>query len=280
MREFEGRILLIATMHAKEKVMAPLLEKALGARCLVADGLDTDSLGTFSGEKEREDDALTTARKKCLQGMMMYDCDLAVASEGSFGPHPLNPFCYADEEIVLLLDKRNNLEISAVSVSVDTNFNGGFVDSLPQLLDFAERAKFPSHGLILRKSKDDLQTITKGIRDPAQLANEFERLQKMYGKVFVQTDMRAMYNPLRMAVIGQATEKLVEKIKSRCTVCNTPGFGVTSARAGLPCRLCGLPTRSSLAYLYQCSNCGFEHEQLYPNQLQFEDPAYCDYCNP
>jgi hypothetical protein len=85
---FEGRQLLIATKHNKERVIAPLFEKALGVTCIVPDNFDTDLLGTFSGEVEREQDPLSTARRKCLLAMQQANCDLAIASEGSFGPHP------------------------------------------------------------------------------------------------------------------------------------------------------------------------------------------------
>jgi hypothetical protein len=44
---------------------------------------------------------------------------------------------------------------------------------------------------------------------------------------YVETDMRAMYNPSRMTVIQNATKKLVEKINSCCPNCNIPGFGIT-----------------------------------------------------
>jgi hypothetical protein len=41
---------------------------------------------------------------------------------------------------------------------------------------------------------------------------------------YVETDMRAMYNPSRMTVIQNATKKLVEKINSCCPHCNIPGL--------------------------------------------------------
>ena len=66
---FSGRRLLIVTKHEKEAIIAPLLEEALGVTCFVTKEFDTDSLGTFSGEIARKDDALTTLRKKCWEGM-------------------------------------------------------------------------------------------------------------------------------------------------------------------------------------------------------------------
>ncbi len=58
---FNNRKLVIATKHEKQIVIAPLLEKELGVRCVVAKNFDTDVLGTFTGEVERKDDPITTA---------------------------------------------------------------------------------------------------------------------------------------------------------------------------------------------------------------------------
>ena len=110
---FKGRKLLIATKHDKEKVIAPILEKELGVTCFVAENFDTDVLGTFTGEVERKDDPITTARNKCLMAMELNNCDLAIASEGSFGPHPAIFFVHADDEMLLFIDKKNDLEIIA-----------------------------------------------------------------------------------------------------------------------------------------------------------------------
>ena len=55
LRIFNGRPIAIATKHGKEAVIAPRLLEALGLKCVNSDQLDTDSLGTFSGEVERRD---------------------------------------------------------------------------------------------------------------------------------------------------------------------------------------------------------------------------------
>ena len=77
---FEGRKLIIATKHGKETVIAPLIESALGLICFVSENFDTDSLGTFTGEIERELDPLATLRKKCLLAMESSGNDLGIAS--------------------------------------------------------------------------------------------------------------------------------------------------------------------------------------------------------
>ena len=63
---FKGRKLLIATMHKKEMAIAPILEKALGVKCVLPENFNSDLLGTFSGEIERKDDPLLTAKKNVL----------------------------------------------------------------------------------------------------------------------------------------------------------------------------------------------------------------------
>jgi len=121
---FERRRLIIATKHHKEQVIAPLLEEALGVNCFVDESFDTDTLGTFSGEIEREQDPISTARLKCLKAMELNNCDLGVASEGSFGVHPSIFFASADDEFLIFIDKKNDLEIIARELSTETNFDG------------------------------------------------------------------------------------------------------------------------------------------------------------
>ncbi|MBC5993683.1 DUF6671 family protein [Pontibacter cellulosilyticus] len=277
---FRGRNLLIATKHEKEKVIAPLLEEALGVSCVVASQFDTDMLGTFTGEVEREADPVTTARKKCEMALELHGFDLAVASEGSFGPHPVLGFMPADQEILLLLDKKNSLEIVARELSIETNFAGEAVSTEEQLMAFAVDAKFPSHALVLRPTRSSATAITKGITDKAQLLEVFRQLQQQHELVYVETDMRAMYNPTRMSVIRQATEKLLVKVNSFCPACHTPGFGVTSVKQGLPCAGCGFPTHSIKSEILTCLKCDYTSERMYPNNKKVEDPAYCQLCNP
>ena len=211
---FQDRKLIIATKHEKEKVIAPLLEKALGVSCFVNENFDTDVLGTFTGEIERELDPIATSRQKCLMAMELTNCDLGIASEGSFGPHPSMFFVSADDEFLIFIDKKNDLEIIARELSTATNFNGKEIKSEEELLEFAHSVNFPSHGLILRKAKSDNDNIIKGITNINHLKDAFIELFDKFKSVYVETDMRAMYNPSRMKVIEAATQKLINKINS------------------------------------------------------------------
>lgn len=277
---FKGRRLIIATKHNKEQVIAPLIENAIGATCFIDKTFDTDTLGTFSGEVERKQDPVNTARLKCLKAMELNNCDLGIASEGSFGAHPSMVFASADDEFLILIDKKNDLEIIARELSTETNFNGKAIRNEKELISFAELAKFPSHALILKKSKDDTEDMVKAITNIEVLTATFHRLLEKHQSAFVETDMRALYNPSRMKVIETATEKLVAKILSSCPKCNIPGFGVTDLKKGLPCDLCSMPTKSTLSLISSCQKCQFSSEELYPNNKKVEDPMYCDYCNP
>lgn len=277
---FEGRRLVIATKHRKEEVLAPILERELGVHSFTLPTFDSDLFGTFSGEVERLDDAILTARLKCEKAMEMAQCDLAIASEGSFGSHPSFYFLPTDDEVILLVDKKLDASFSSRELSLDTNFNGEEISSYEELTDFANRSKFPSHGLILRKSKTCRETIIKGITDWPVLKESYDKLIKSNSSLFVETDMRAMFNPTRMKVISIAAERLVANLKSTCPFCHFPGFSIVKIKEGLPCELCHFPTRSIMSHIYICQKCLETKEILYPNQKMAEDPAFCDFCNP
>ena len=279
MNIFKNRTLVIATQHKKETVIAPLIEKALGVNCIPNKIIDTDSLGTFSGEVERQNDPISTVRQKCLMAMQAHNCDLGIASEGSFGNHPSMFFVPADDEFIIFIDQANNIEIIARELSTSTNFGSQEVNTESELLEFAERSKFPSHGLILRGSKDSSNELYKGLSEKNELIKIFHELRQAHTSILVETDMRAMFNPTRMAVIESATEKLIEKIKSTCPNCKTPGFSIIDSLPGLPCNQCSSPTRSTKTLIYGCSKCKITVEKANPKK-SFEEPMYCDFCNP
>ena len=277
---FEGRTLLIATQHGKEKVIAPIFEKTLGVTCVVNHLLDTDSLGTFSGEIERKLDPIATVRQKCLLAATYHNIDLVIANEGSFGSHPTLFFSAADDEFVMLVDLKNNLEIIARELSTTTNFGGENITTQQQLLAFAETSLFPTHALILKSSEKKPAVIYKAIQNENDLLEKFHHLKTTYETLFVETDMRAHLNPSRMKLIEKVTQKLVKKIQSCCPNCKTPGFDIAKVLDGLPCQLCKSPTKSTLAFVYQCKKCAFQTTAKFPHKKQFEDPMYCDFCNP
>ena len=277
---FDGRRLLIATKHHKEQVIAPIFEKELAVQCFTSDEFDTDSLGTFSGEIERKNGALKTLRNKCIFSLEKNDCELVVASEGSFGAHPTIFLAQANEDLMMFVDTKNDLEIVVREISTETNFNAANIKNEAELMEFADKVKFPSHGLILKPSENDFSKIIKGITNKVTLKNGFKKMMNQFGTAYVETDMRALFNPTRMKLIEKAAVKLVKAIQSKCPVCETPGFVTSESKPGLPCDLCHFPTRSILSHISKCKKCNYTLEQLYPNKKITEDPMYCDFCNP
>jgi hypothetical protein len=277
---FEGRSIVIATKHQKQNAMAALLEKELGVTCIVPENLDTDLLGTFSGEIERELSPIDAAKKKCMLAMELTNTDLAISSEGSFGAHPLLYFLPADDEVLAFIDQKNGLEIAVREISTKTNYNAKEVSSEEDLLAFAQSAQFPSHALILKDKKDGFTSIAKGIVNTKELLETFAKFKQSNETVYVETDMRAHLNPSRMQVIEETTEKLIKKIKTACPSCNTPGFGIKNSIPGLPCENCKTPSKSTLYHVYACQKCNHTYEAYFPNGKQQEDPTYCDRCNP
>lgn len=271
---------MLASMHGKEQAMKPLTTAFSGLQLIIPKNFNTDVFGTFSGEVLRKDDPLTTLRNKCLLVMDTFECNLGIASEGSFGPHPSSPFLKADDELVMLIDRKHNLEIVAREISTRTNFDAKELTTETELMAFAKDCLFPSHGLILSDSSDKPNTIYKGITDSEQLHQKFREIKSNNPTVYVQTDMRAMHNPTRMRTIQRAVEKLVQKMHTLCPQCHTPGFDVKEVNPGLPCSLCGSATRSTLSHVYSCQSCGHCNEIPFPNGKYAEDPMYCDQCNP
>lgn len=281
---FSDRLAVLATMHQKEKVIAPLLEQELGIKIIVPPDFNTDIFGTFTRETKRPGTQIEAARLKAEKALEITGESLAIASEGSFAPHPLVPYIYSNREIVIFLDKVNNLEIIGEEFSTDTNFSHQVIKNLDEAYTFAQKVGFPEHGLVIwfEHSQKRGNEIIKGILKEKDLieAVDFARQKSTDGTINIETDMRAMYNPTRMNNIAKATQNLLNKISSCCPQCHTPGFEITDRIQGLPCELCQMPTNLTLKVIYQCKKCSFRQEKLFPNGMEFANPAQCMYCNP
>ncbi len=281
---FINRVAVLATMHHKENVIAPLLQKQLGLEVVVPANFNTDQFGTFTREIKRPDTQIVTAKLKAKKAMEMTGETIGIASEGSFVPHPNFPYIYANREIVLLLDQQNDLQIIGEVFSTETNFNHLVINSFEAAQKFADKVGFPDHGLViwLESSNGQDPEIIKGITTQEQLYESvnFALNNSPHGKLHIETDMRALYNPTRMNNIAKATQDLVEKIYSCCPQCSTPGFSITDRIQGLPCESCGQPTSLTMGVIYQCQNCNFIEQKLYPDGKFFADPGLCPYCNP
>jgi hypothetical protein len=277
---FSNRVGILATMHQKEIVIAPLLEQ-LGIKVIVPPDLNTDVFGTFTRDIERSGTQIEAARLKAEKALALTGETLAFASEGTFCPHPGLPYISSNREIVILLDKENNLEIIGEEFSLETNHNFQIIHNIEEAYKFATKVGFPEHGLIvISDSAKDSGEIFKGIITDKQLeeAVNFALKNSSNQKVHIETDMRAMYNPTRMRNIEKATRNLLKKINNFCPSCGMPGFEITQRIKGLPCASCYTPTLLTRAVKYQCKKCGFSQEKLFPDG-KYADPGQCMYCN-
>lgn len=279
---FTDRTAVLATMHHKEKVIAPLMAEGLGVRVVVPPKLDTDSFGTFTRDIPRQGTQLEAAKAKAEQALRLTGETMAIASEGMFFPHPGFPYIACNRELVLLIDQQYDLEIAGYAVSTTTNYSHDVVSDVDAALAFASKVGFPEHGLIVMPEGAiaDSSRIIKGIVTEDHLLEATRETLAKFGKAHLETDMRAMYNPTRMAVIQQATQDLIKKLQQRCPQCEWPGFDVADRRKGLPCAWCSSPTELTLAITYLCKRCSLNQEQFFPNGQKNADPEHCSYCNP
>lgn len=271
-------------MHGKEVAIAPSLKTKLQIELKVARNLDTDQFGTFSGEVERKFTPEETARLKIQEVFRLNpSCRVAIASEGSFFPNPEFMLSTVNEELLLLIDRKTDVEAIVRYYSSETNMAMKEVSSFEETLQFAQKFGFPQHGVILKANKGaESEKIFKGITTVDALKKAFTSLvrESPEGKLILETDMRACYNPTRMKKIALAAEGLVQCLLTVCPLCNFPGFGITEYRKGLPCELCNTPTRLILSHIYQCRNCKYIFEKIFPDIKQFAYAGFCYYCNP
>jgi len=278
---FAGRPVAIASMHQKEKVIAPLLSAQLGVAPFVC-ALDTDQFGTFTREIKRLGTQVETARHKAQQAMTLTGADLAIASEGSFFPHPDASWLGCNREVVLLIDQKNQVEWLGQSLSEGTNYRQQPVTSWAEASAFADTIGFPDHGLVIirRSAGQGGDILAKGLTTETALRQALDQAfsQTDPGDICLETDMRALYNPTRMAVIEQATQDLLATLQCFCPSCHCPGFAVQKREAGLPCAWCGGPTDLTRAEVYHCQRCHCQQTRAVQHLLA--DPMYCHTCNP
>lgn len=279
------RKILLVSRHQKETAIAPPLHAALGIELVVTHDVDTDAFGTFSGERERPDSQLNTARMKARAGLDQHpELDLALASEGAFYPHPDSPFITVNSELLLLIDRSGELEITGyfhqlVYAPLDRR-----IRSKDELTEAAASLGFPENGLILVCPGDTAQPlqVRKDLLNNESLEAAYLELSPLAGRqdLRLQVDLRAHRYPRRMQNIARAADDLVKNILSRCPRCSTPGFSITDYKRGLPCDWCGRPTRTVQATVSTCRQCGYQSEHWFPDGRLTEDPGRCDHCNP
>jgi hypothetical protein len=268
-------------MHGKENVIAPLLQNELGIKTILPLGFNTDKFGTFTREISRPDNQLNTARNKAIGAMLHTGLDLVVASEGSFGQNSDIPFLSRNLELVILLDKSNNIEIIGHFINGNVRALGQAVGNTEEAIKLAYSWGFPKQGVIVRMSEKSNRLIHKVINNVEELEEICDLLlSKWFNKtIFLETDMRAHRCPLRLNSIKEATYDLIKNCQKLCPNCTAPGFVVTDNIKGLPCNYCGLPTDLAKDLIYSCQKCFHFETKLIEKNLE-SNQSHCDRCNP
>lgn len=269
-------------MHFKEQAISHVFEKELEVS-IVVPPVNTDILGTFSGDIARVDSILNTALKKARMGMEIAQTSLGIANEGSFGPHPGCFFIPAGVEVMVFIDNIRDIIISEYYIDEETNFNHIVLNNDKIDEFFLKKVKFPSHGLILKTyTKGGKILMFKGIKDINELQNNIKQClnYSSNGQVVVETDMRAHMNPTRMTSIANLAHQIVRRIATLCIVCKSPGFGKKEVEKGLACSWCALPTDQIRATILHCVACDFKKVIKNRKSGRLADPSQCQNCNP
>ncbi|MDG4800332.1 DUF6671 family protein [Micromonospora sp. WMMD980] len=276
---FRGVVAFLATMHGKQWALRALLRRHLGMGLRVAQ-VDTDALGTFTGEVARVGSARETVVRKARLGMAVTGSPVGLGSEGAFGPHPVAPWMPADVEYVALVDDRSGLTVVESAVSAETNHAHLTTDGRdrPAVLAFLRRVGFPHHAVVVRPVAGPGRP-EKGLRRLADVLAALGRAcaGSADGRAVLAADLRAHLNPTRMRVIAAAGQRLVRRLATACPACAAPGFGRLGSEGGLPCRDCGTPTPHDVVLIHGCARCPY---RLRRPVADLADPGSCPRCNP
>lgn len=278
-----GRSAVLVTMHGKERAVAPAFGQVLGLNVHVPPAVDTDALGTFSGETPRRGTMLETAVTKARLGIEATGLRLALASEGSFGPHPQIPFLPAGIELLVFVDADQGLVIHETVVAERTNFAHLSAAPGTPIDAFLAQVGFPEHALIVRPNAgDQFAALAKGIVDRGDLdrAVAAAAAASVDRCALIETDMRAHLNPTRMDALARLAMQLALRVAAQCPACCAPGWGRVDVTRGLPCELCGMPTHVIAAEVFGCAACGHRESQPRRDGMFHAQAMHCDACNP
>jgi Domain of unknown function (DUF6671) len=256
----------LATIHAKELAIAPPFRRVLDAEVVVAHGLDTDALGTFSGEIPRPDALVETCVIKAELVFRVLDVDCAIANEGSYGPIERVPLVPSGIEIMAFIDRKRGLRIVETLGTHRTNWRlSRFKAGDPNVPVVVTAMGFPRYGVFVISSTDPSRPV-KDLSNMDELVAAVNREagRSEEGLAIVIADMRANRNPTRMRVLRALSWKLAKRLQRLCPKCQTPGFGAIGARRGLPCECCGQPTHWVDFEIDACSACG--HAEARPRK--------------
>jgi len=277
----DGLRVALGTMHGKDAAIAPALAR-LGITVIVPDDLDTDRFGTFTGEIPRAGEIEDAARAKARAAISATGLPIALASEGSYGPHPVIPFVPLGQELILWRDETLGYEVIERVFDETPCFDHVETASARDAGAFLERIGFPETAIVAAPATQPTAPVAKGVRDAEALTSAIARAAEVSGNglALLQTDMRAHMNPRRMATIGRLAEALARRLATACPGCDAPGFGRMRTQPGLPCEACGLPTDLVAREIHGCGACDYTESRARSDGRTSASAATCPLCNP
>jgi hypothetical protein len=281
---YAGQRAVLATMHGKEAAISAVLFDRLGLVVGTAQNLDTDVLGTFTGEVPRTGTIRETAIAKARLGMASTGLPVGIASEGSYGPHPYFPLVAGGIELMVLVDDVREIVVSEYLIEDSPVFDHVFAHPNDELGAFLDRTGFPDHALIVKAAEAGVAggPVYKGLRGKKALALAISQCAEHSrdGRALIQTDMRAHMNPTRMATLRRLAAIFAERVATPCPACAMPGYGLVDVETGLPCEACGTPSIMVRHQVFGCVAC--EHRERRPriDRRSHADPGHCPICNP
>ncbi len=281
-----GSLIAFATMHGKEKILDSLFQQSIGAKLVVPRLINTDNYGTFSGEVSRLQSVKEVLRAKAREGADLLGLNYGLASEGSFGAHPRIPFLECNQESLMFLDLKNEIEVFSHVISTENCAEYRQVKTEEDLLDFCHRVNLGAQAVILKPSYEysNMDWIVKGLTDEQSVIEAFHRIKDNFSldNVWVEKDNRAHFNPQRQKVIYQVGEKLINTLSVLCPSCKTPGFQMTDFIKGLKCLDCGLKSDKPLKEIWSCPSkkCTYSETRPRLDGVKMLSPAECHWCNP
>ena len=261
-------------------MIAPLFG-SIGMNCFRAD-IDTNQFGAFTGEVNRVGTVRETLRKKIKSASESLGTGrFILASEGSFGPHPVDGIIQTDFESFLIWDRKLDVEIYAEFLCQQPAHGEKVLGPRDDFRAALKSLGFPEHGVIVHPD-NFVVPVFNGLhreRDVAQaMIDSF--MASANAKVVIKSDLRASHNPTRRKAILEAGEVLIDKLRSLCPSCSYPGFAIARGIPGLPCSSCGEPNPLSKVAVFECFRCSFTNERPRPDGSTSVNAFKCKFCNP
>ncbi|MED5510044.1 MAG: DUF6671 family protein [Pseudomonadota bacterium] len=257
----------LLTKHRKSYQLAPVLYD-IGIELVEIDFFDTDELGTFSGEIERQLSPRECALIKAKKAAELSGLNVGLGSEGSFGGGPLSGLLSWNQEIICLYQKEPELIIYA-SAEGPTALRAIRADSLDELM--SKISDFDQQKWIVRCPDGILKGLT------AAEVMTIHQAPFTEWPVTLEPDLRAMNSPLRQIMIQKAALNLAERMQTKCPHCEAVDFWPDEKEFGPACQLCGYPTNEVKSLISYCKSCGHKQSQTI---LETGSERFCNQCNP